>query len=95
MGGHVAFYTEQGIGTEFKIYLPALRRTGRLGRDGDAQLQAPLPRGTERILVVEDEPTLREVAAAVLADLATRSPPSPARRRRWRCRWTPGPRRSC
>jgi len=24
MGGHVAFYTEQGIGTEFKIYLPAL-----------------------------------------------------------------------
>ncbi|MHB8836185.1 MAG: hybrid sensor histidine kinase/response regulator [Candidatus Methylomirabilia bacterium] len=69
LGGHVAFYTEKNIGTEFKVYLPALEAEGAAREDGPAQVQAPLPRGTERILVVEDEPTLREVAAAVLSEL--------------------------
>ncbi len=69
LGGHVAFYTEQGIGTEFKIYLPALSSEGMAPAAGGARTQTPLPRGTERILLVEDEGTLREVTAAVLADL--------------------------
>jgi PAS domain S-box-containing protein len=69
LGGHVAFYTEQGIGTEFKVYLPALAAEGAAPAAGGAQAQPPLPRGTERILVVEDEGTLREVTAAVLAEL--------------------------
>jgi CheY-like chemotaxis protein len=32
-----------------------------------------MPRGTEQILVVEDEPTLREIAAAVLSEPGYRS----------------------
>jgi CheY-like chemotaxis protein len=69
MGGSVTFYTEQGIGTEFKICLPALLSEGKAQTAGEARSPSPLPRGSERILVVEDEPTLREVAAAVLLDL--------------------------
>lgn len=69
LGGHVSFYTEQGIGTEFKVYLKA-QAAGAASNAGPAvQEISPAPRGTERVLVVEDEPTLREIAAAVLADL--------------------------
>jgi PAS domain S-box-containing protein len=69
LGGHVTFYTEQGIGTEFKIYLKALAPSAAACPGAADATHAPVPRGTERILVVEDEPTLREIAAAVLADL--------------------------
>ncbi|HWR98110.1 MAG TPA: ATP-binding protein, partial [Candidatus Methanoperedens sp.] len=69
LGGHVTFYTEQGIGTEFMIYLKAQPADSAAGAVPQVQGRAPAPRGTERILVVEDEPTLREIAAAVLADL--------------------------
>jgi len=69
LGGHVAFYTEKNIGTEFKIYLTAQEAEGAAKEDGVPHAQAPMPRGTERILVVEDEPTLREIAAAVLSEL--------------------------
>jgi two-component system cell cycle sensor histidine kinase/response regulator CckA len=69
LGGHVAFYTEQNIGTEFKIYLAAQAAEGAVLDGGATHVQTPMPRGTERILVVEDEPTLREIAAAVLTEL--------------------------
>jgi PAS domain S-box-containing protein len=69
LGGHVAFYTEKDIGTEFKVYLAALAPDSAARKDGEASASGLTPRGTERILVVEDEPTLREIAAAVLTDL--------------------------
>ncbi len=72
LGGHVAFYTEQGVGTEFKIYLPALASEGTVPGAGTAKVHAPLPCGTERVLIVEDEPTLREIATEVLAHLGYR-----------------------
>jgi CheY-like chemotaxis protein len=55
--GWINVYSEVGLGTTFRIYLP------RLARISDQKVVAPvtkpLPRGSETILVVEDEPKLR------------------------------------
>jgi hypothetical protein len=63
-GGHIAVYSEPGRGTSFKIYLP------RLDDSTAAPLQ-PEPSaeslgGTETILLVEDEATLRDLACRIL-----------------------------
>ncbi|HVD61958.1 MAG TPA: ATP-binding protein [Gemmatimonadaceae bacterium] len=62
-GGWIWVYSEVGSGTTFKIYLPRV--------DEKAELSAPVAHtngsgGNETILLVEDEPTVREVAARVL-----------------------------
>ena len=64
--GHVRVYSEPGIGTTFTILLPAT------GHDA-VPARAPAPasasgRGTgETILVVEDEPAMREVTRRILS----------------------------
>jgi nitrogen-specific signal transduction histidine kinase/CheY-like chemotaxis protein len=66
-GGHISVYSEPGRGTTFKIYLPQvdLQATIPIQR-----LDSPdLPRGTETILLVEDDPALREMAATLLGRL--------------------------
>ncbi len=66
-GGHVWVYSEVGRGTTFKIYLP------RIGAAPDEREQpsvdAPLPRGDETVLLVEDEPSVRRLATRVLQEL--------------------------
>jgi two-component system cell cycle sensor histidine kinase/response regulator CckA len=62
-GGHVSVYTEPGRGTTFKIYLP--RSDGQ--RESQAQpatIAAAV--GTETILLVEDEPSLRTMIGEIL-----------------------------
>jgi signal transduction histidine kinase len=62
-GGHIAIQSELGQGTTFKIYFPRVDQpldVAALPRTG------PTPRGTETLLVVEDEPTLRRLARSVL-----------------------------
>jgi two-component system, cell cycle sensor histidine kinase and response regulator CckA len=63
-GGHIGVYSEVGEGTTFKIYFPRvdlpLDAAARPSRAG------PLPRGTETVLVVEDEPSVRHLARCVL-----------------------------
>jgi two-component system, cell cycle sensor histidine kinase and response regulator CckA len=59
-GGNIWLYSEPGQGTVFKVYLPA-------EIESDAQPAATpdrveLPRGTETILIVEDEPQIRNLA---------------------------------
>ncbi len=63
-GGYISCYSEVGQGTTFKIYLPAAQQL-MITEDKDA---APaLPRGgTETILLVDDEESIREFASAVL-----------------------------
>jgi PAS domain S-box-containing protein len=63
-GGHVRVYSEPGHGTTFKIYVP------RLPAERDETLPAPtaaeLPRGSETILLVEDEEAVRSLAQYLL-----------------------------
>jgi len=65
--GHISVYSEPGRGATFKIYLPK----AQLEKKAPAPpLQSPgLPRGTETILLVEDDPALREMAAELLGRL--------------------------
>ena len=63
--GHVAIYSEPGQGTTIKIYLP--RSTDSPGQADLGDDDPAPPKGAERILVVEDDNDVREVAAAMLA----------------------------
>jgi CheY-like chemotaxis protein len=63
-GGHIGVYSEVGKGTTFKIYFPRVELP--LDVAARAIRAGPLPRGTETLLVVEDEPTVRHLANHVL-----------------------------
>jgi two-component system cell cycle sensor histidine kinase/response regulator CckA len=66
-GGHIDVHSEVGNGTTFKIYFP------RVAQPLDVKARpirsGPLPRGTETLLVVEDEPSVRHLARSVLDNL--------------------------
>jgi signal transduction histidine kinase len=63
-GGYIGVCSEVGQGSTFEIYFP------RVGQPPDACAQAAqkgqLPRGTETLLVVEDEPSVRHLACQIL-----------------------------
>jgi CheY-like chemotaxis protein len=70
-GGHAKIYSEPGEGTSVKLYLPravgeAIPSAQRGGMPTD------LPHGSATILVVEDEPGVREIAVAILRNLGYR-----------------------
>ncbi len=62
-GGHISVVSAPGAGTSFKIYLPEVTELEE--RDRMEQL-LPAPGGTETILFVEDEESLRNVGADFL-----------------------------
>jgi PAS domain S-box-containing protein len=63
-GGHVWVYSEVDRGTTFKIYLP--RTVGEAESVQIPNARSPVDRGTERILVVEDEEAVRDLILTVL-----------------------------
>ena len=63
-GGHIAVYSEPGHGTSVKVYLPRVVGAGEAV--GSSEDGAPLPVGTETILIAEDEDRVRSLAVAVL-----------------------------
>jgi CheY-like chemotaxis protein len=67
-GGNIYVYSEPGKGTSFKIYLPRVSASRYVGASKDAE-QVPIRRGgTETILVVEDEESVRDIARRVLEE---------------------------
>lgn len=63
-GGNIRLYSEPGIGTSFKIYLPrAEGKTDWKLANSESTQEA---RGTETILLVEDEDQVRGVAVGIL-----------------------------
>ncbi|MCP4042770.1 MAG: PAS domain-containing protein [Gammaproteobacteria bacterium] len=67
-GGYIKLYSEQGIGTTFRLYLPRAKGEEQPLEATD-ELPETLPRGTESILVVDDEDGLLEVAQSSLQAL--------------------------
>ena len=63
-GGHIEVYSEIGRGTTFKIYFPLVEQA--LPAEAKPVPKGPLPRGTETLLIVEDEPSVRHLARGVL-----------------------------
>ena len=65
--GTIKVYSELGLGTTFRLYLPLA--------EGEEEKNSPLldhtllPRGTENVLIVEDEPELLKLAQHYLIDL--------------------------
>jgi CheY-like chemotaxis protein len=64
-GGHVGVYSEVGVGTTFKVYLPRVEQKVD-GVKSPSGLRTP-PRGTETILIVEDEDGVRALTRHILA----------------------------
>ena len=63
-GGHIGVYSELDKGTTFKVYFPRIEKP--LDAASNSVQTGPLPRGTETLLVVEDEPSVRHLAREVL-----------------------------
>jgi PAS domain S-box-containing protein len=66
-GGHISVYSEVGRGATFKIYLPQVQPHAKTAMPRLDSKE--LPRGTETILLVEDDPALREMAGTLLKRL--------------------------
>src|SRR5690606_7724678 len=64
--GWINVGSSPGEGTTFRIYLP-VNRTPKTERVSANETKGDVRGGTERILVVEDEPNLRELICRVLA----------------------------
>jgi PAS domain S-box-containing protein len=67
-GGHVRIYSEIGVGTTVKIYLPRAR-AGAVAERPEARSEPTALSGDETILLVEDHEDLREHIAGILTDL--------------------------
>jgi len=67
--GHIVVHSAPGRGTSFDVYLP--RTSHQPAREAEAR-GAPPSRGTETILLVEDEPLVRDLAGHVLRRLGYR-----------------------
>jgi PAS domain S-box-containing protein len=57
--GHVSIYSELGLGTTVRIYLPHVATSGRKPSDQIPVDEPSIPRGHETILVAEDDPFVR------------------------------------
>jgi PAS domain S-box-containing protein len=66
-GGHIEFDTQVGSGTTFRVYLPRVDEAVREEPTSSGMNWAP--RGTETVLLVEDDESVRSLARQVLHGL--------------------------
>ena len=64
-GGHIRCQSEVGLGTSFKIFLPAVGEPAQPRPRVHAGLLTA-PKGTEGILLVEDDDTVRALVGRIL-----------------------------
>ncbi len=65
LGGAISVYSETGKGATFSVFLPAIEAADAPSAAADA----PLPRGSERILFVDDEPAVADTSKMILESL--------------------------
>jgi PAS domain S-box-containing protein len=63
-GGNIWFYSEEGVGTTFKVYLPQATEAASEWRKPMTERQ--IPTGHETVLLVEDDDDVRDLARLVL-----------------------------
>ncbi|MBJ6750420.1 hybrid sensor histidine kinase/response regulator [Geomonas anaerohicana] len=63
--GSISVYSEPGKGTTFRIYLPRIERSEAAQVAPEA---GPIPRGSGKVLVVEDEVAVRDFLESALQD---------------------------
>ena len=69
--GYIKVYSELGVGTTFRFYLPRAEARQQPQPAADADAEA-LPRGTQTLLVVDDEVALLKLATIQLENLGYR-----------------------
>src|SRR5438477_11363237 len=69
-GGQLMIYSERGLGTTARLYLPLAASETPAAQPATAKIK--LPTGSETILVVEDEPALRNLVTRMLGGMGYR-----------------------
>jgi two-component system cell cycle sensor histidine kinase/response regulator CckA len=65
-GGNIWAYSEPGLGTTFKIYLPRVEKAAKGYKPRLKPKEVGAPGGTETILLVEDEESVRSMVSKIL-----------------------------
>lgn len=66
-GGHVTLYSEVGVGTTFRVYLPIVSES-EIHETSESPFFREVPVGYEVVLLVEDENAVREITRQTLED---------------------------
>jgi PAS domain S-box-containing protein len=71
-GGHVVIYSEIGTGTSVKLYLPRYLDSFDSDEPAAAENASPRAKAGESVLVVEDDPEVRNYTVAAVSELGYR-----------------------